>query len=229
MTVEEISDIIDTRLGTFDIGISVDEYEKSLYLTRAQNSIYDSLIKMFEINGDLSKDLEPFIAESIITIPLVRTPSIIANSIFFPLPATSRKVVAETAVLSHPTDLLLDGKLVKVIHVKLAEVSRKINSPFRIPNYEEIWRIVTSEETISTVVTPIAELVPPSGAGISSYTIKYIAKVTPIVLEDLPTGLDIEGVSLETNSKFNTEILNKIIDLAIGLILQDKSVTKSEV
>lgn len=218
MSLEEISDIIDTNLSSYEMGIKLDEYEKSLYLTRAQNMIYNELLQLFEKDGLISKDLEPFIQESVITTPLARTGSI-ANSIFFQLPTDLRKIVYEAATLSS-SDPLLSNRVVKSIKTKLAEVSRKMNSPFRESNYEEILRVVTEDESSVSV----AELIPPTGCTFTNYRIKYIQKVTPIVLEDLPDGLEIESVSSATNSKFNTEKLTQIIDLCIQLILKDKSI-----
>ena len=223
MELLEISDIIDTKLSSLDIGISLDEYEKSLYLTSAQTKVYDELIRRFEMDGDLSKSLEPFITEVSLSTPLVRT-GVIANSVFFQMPDTLKKVVYESATLSS-SDPLLNGEIVKVIVTKLDEVRRKLKSPFREPNYEEILRVVTSLESTDSV----AELIQPTNATVATYKIKYIKKVTPIVLENLPTGLEIEGVSLATNSIFNTEELDKVIDFAIALIVKDKSVVKSEV
>jgi len=223
MVLTEISDLLDTKLNTFDKGISVDEYEKSLYLTSAQTKVFDEYLKIFEVNGDISKDLEPFIKESTITSTVVRT-SIIANSIFFAMPTDLRKAVYEVAILNS-SDVLLNGKEVKVIKTKLAEVNRKLTNPFRIPNYEEVLRVLTYDESSDSV----AELVPPSGATISSYKIKYIKNLLPIVLEDLPDNLEIEGVSTATNSEFHTETLDKIIDLAVTIILNDKRIAKSEV
>jgi hypothetical protein len=223
MTLAEISDLLDTRLNTFDKGVSVDEYEKSLYLTYAQNRVYEELLNVFEANGDVSKDLEPFIKEQIITSTVART-GVIANSIFFNMPSDLRKTVYETVLLSS-ADAILDGKEIKVIKTKLAEVVHKIGNPFRDPNYEETMRVVTTDEAANSV----AEIIQPEGATIVNYKIKYLEEITPIVLEDLSSlGLEIEGVSAATNSKFYTEKLNIIIDLAIGLILQDKVVPKSE-
>jgi hypothetical protein len=223
MTLAEISDLLDTRLNTFDKGVSVDEYEKSLYLTYAQNRVYEELINVFEANGDVSKDLEPFIKEQIITSTVART-GVIANSIFFNMPSDLRKTVYETVLLSS-ADAILDGKEIKVIKTKLAEVVHKIGNPFREPNYEETMRVVTTDE----IANSVAEIIQPEGATIVNYKIKYLEEITPIVLEDLSSlGLEIEGVSAATNSKFHTEKLNIIIDLAIGLILQDKVVPKSE-
>jgi hypothetical protein len=362
MELLEISDIIDTKLGTFDKGISLDEYEKSLYLTSAQTKVYDELIHAFEMNGDLSKDLEPFIEDvslpvvaltdvgpelslalytpnytlgagwtfgiepyrieklivgtgtvaSVGVTPLITTmyqviinvksisgdtaswtfggtsggtisipgtyskyitttstagfvltptgtnlmmvisslsikrvvtrTSIIANSILFELPSNLRKPVYEAAVLSStvvPPNPLLDGKEVKVIYTKAAELQRKLKNPFREPNYEEVMRVISSDAVPTydnsvipqpaPVINSIAELVVPANTTVTAYKVRYISKCTPIVLETLPDDLEIEGVNTATKSKFNTEKLDKIIDIAISLILRDRQIVKSEV
>jgi hypothetical protein len=204
---------------SYEMGIVLDEYEKSLYLTDAQTKIYDELIGLFEVNGDISKDLEPFITEANITIPLART-SLFDNGVFFNMPSDVHKVVLEEAVLSAPTVPLLNGRRVKVIKTKLAEVSRKLQNPFREPNGDEVLRILTYDE----VANSAAELIVPDNTTISSYRIKYISDITPIILENLPDGLEIMGLSVATNTKFDDIILDKIIDLSIQLILKDKSI-----
>jgi len=224
MELPTISDKIDYKLKAFSGGIEIDEYNKSLYLSAAQTKVFDEMIKLFEINGDLSKDLEPFIQEYITSSPIART-GVIANSTFFPMPSDLRKPVYEVAVLSSASPIL-DGKEVKIKYTKLAELPYKAVNPFRESNHEELLRVISFDEVTSSV----AELVPPIGATISSYKLKYIEELLPIVLEDLPTGLVIEGVTSATNSKFHEEVLDKIIDLSVNMILKDGSIfNKSEV
>lgn len=224
MDLQTISDRIDYKLSAFELGLEIDEYNKSLYLTSAQTKLYDDLVSKFEQDGDLSKDLEPFIKEYNTSSPLART-GVIANSVFFSLPTDLRKPVYEAAILTS-TDSILNGKEVKIKYTKLAEVSNKIKNPFREPNYEEILRVITYNETSNSV----AELIPPTNADISIFKLKYLEELLPIILEDLPSGLEINGVTSATNSKFHEEMLDKIIDLSVDLILKDKSVfSKSKV
>ena len=223
MELTAISDIFDTRLSTFDTGISVDEYEKSLYLTSAQKKFFIGMYEQFEKDGFLAKALDPFIKETTISSALSRT-GVIANSFFFQLPSDVQSIIYEGAVLAS-SDVLLDGVETKVISTKLAEVKRKLSNPFRIPNRDEVLRVLTYNESTDSV----AELIAPTNATISSYKLKYIEYVQPIILETLPDGLSIEGLSAATNSKLHEEQLDKVIDLAVVLVLQDKSIVKSEV
>ena len=52
------------------------------------------------------------------------------------------------------------------------------------------------------------------------YKIRYVQRPTPIVLEDLPDGLSIDGVSSETECSLNPvlhqDILNKAVELALA-------------
>ena len=67
MDLNEISDQLDTRLKSFEGGISADEYEKSLYLSRVQKDIYYELLKAFEQNGIIANALKPFVVNLEIT------------------------------------------------------------------------------------------------------------------------------------------------------------------
>ena len=53
-----------------------------------------------------------------------------------------------------------------------------------------------------------------------TYKIRYVRRPSPIVLEDLPDGLTVDGVSTmsecELNPILHVDILNKAIELAIS-------------
>ena len=91
-------------------------------------------------------------------------------------------------------------------------------NPFREPNREEILRLLTQKE----VDDAIAELLIPEGATVASYRIKYIEELSPIILENLPDGLNINNVTVATNTKFDNDTLDNIIDLCTVQILNDK-------
>jgi len=211
MELFEISDRIDTRLKTFDTGISVDEYEKSLYLTKAQKEIYYELLQNFEQTQIITHDLEPFVVEYSETTSTPGT--IIQNSYIFQLPDDIAKLIYESAILSDANPVL-DGRVTKVKPIRISETDYKLDSPFRKPDRDNTLRIISGEDKAELLaVTTIGE-----------YRVKYLKEVEPIILEDLPDGLTIDEVSVATNTEFNDEILNKVIDLALRYILVDAGI-----
>lgn len=215
MELTTISNIIDTRLNSFDGGMSVDEYEKSLYLTKAQRIFYKELLKTFEENGIITNLLKPFVKDIIITTTGTYTGAI-TGAQFFELPLTVEKIIYETATITGPY-------VTNVIPIKAAEFRYKNDNPFRTPNNEETFRIIVEETDTKNLVELHAN------ATVTSYNIKYFKTIIPIVLETLPTGLVIEGVSAATPTEFNEEVLDKIVDTAVLLILQDKTVQKQSI
>jgi len=222
MELTEISDRIDTELNSFDGGISVDEYEKSLYLTKVQKKMYYDLLKAFEMNGIITHLLKPFLKDAVITTLAVPTPIAIPGAQYFELPVDIEKIVYETATLNIPADESLHGKVTDVRATKIAEMSYKMDNPFSEPDATETIRVISEKST-----SDLAEL--HAAAPISAYNIKYLKKILPIVLEALPDGLTIDGVGIATNTVFNDEMLDTIIDGVVKSILKDKLLQKQNV
>lgn len=215
MELETISDIIDTRLNGFDGGISVDEYEKSIYLTKVQKDFYYGVLKTFEENGIITNILKPFVKDAIVVAAPAGTPvTAVTGSQFFVLPSDVEKIIYETATLT------LDSVETRVKHVRAGDMVYTKDNPFRNPDQTETLRVIAEKTSTENLV----EL--HSISVLTNYKIKYFKTIIPIVLETLPTGLSIEGVSAATNTEFNKEVLNKIIDTVVLLILQDKTVQK---
>lgn len=220
MELTEISDRIDIKINTFEIPIEVDEYEKSLYLTRAQKLVYSQMCDEFELTGILSNFVQPFIKEFFTEYPVVTIPkqTLIHNSINIVVPDDYYKIVLEKAYLKS-TDSKYNNREVKVIKTRVANVMYVQDNPFRMPNNKEIIRIVAANE----YTNDLFELVLPENTELLQYSCKYLKQIKPIILEALPDSLTIEDEAGPMNTEFIDEIMEKIIDLAVMSILQDKT------
>ena len=220
MELTEISDRIDIRINTFEVPIEVDEYEKSLYLTRAQKSIYSSMCDEFELTGILSNFVQPFIKDFVTAYPIVTSvkQSLISNTTSIVVPSDYYKVIFESAYLKS-TLPKYSNKEVKVIKTRIAEVPYKIDNPFRKPNDKEILRVVATNEDTNDLF----EFILPESTELLMYSCKYLKQIKPIILEALPDGLTIENEVGPLNTVFIDEVTEKIIDLAVMSILQDKT------
>jgi hypothetical protein len=220
MELSQISDILDIRLNSFEVPISVDEYEKSLYLTRAQKQIYKEMCDAFEVEEVIATWLHPFIVEWVTAPSVVKVikETMLTNTTNIVVPDDIYRVVWENAVLDS-TDEKYKFKRVKVLKTRIAEIPYKQDNPFRQPNDKEILRIVTG----NTDTTNIFELMLPENTTLAQYSCKYLKDIKPIILEALPDGLTIEGEIGPLNTEYSDEILEKIIDLAVVSILQDKT------
>ena len=92
------------------------------------------------------------------------------------------------------------------------EYSRIKDNPFRGPTKYKVLRLDSGES--------IVELI--SKYNIGEYFIKYLATPEPIILEDLPSNLSIEGVSEKTECKLNPMLHRLIIELAVQKAIQAK-------
>lgn len=225
MELTEISDRIDIMLNAFEVPIEVDEYEKSIYLTKAQTVVHKQLCDAFEIDGGISSWLQPYVKEFATGFPVqtVTRNSQILNSTFILVPEDIYKVIQETAYLGS-TITKFNNRKVNVLKSRVEDILYKLESPFRKPNEKEIVRIVTNDTNSDTVF----ELVLPDNTNLLKYQCKYIQIPQPIILEPLPDGLTIFGESGPLNTLFDDDIMERIIEIAVMTIKQDKTVMNQQ-
>jgi len=87
-----------------------------------------------------------------------------------------------------------------------------MRNPFRGPSRYRVLRMDTGDS--------IVELI--SKFNIGEYLIKYIERPTPIVLVNLPEGLEINGVAEETSCQLNEILHYTILKRAVQLALISK-------
>lgn len=155
-----------------NIAPPINEYEKSIFLTRAQEEIVAELIKQFEQSEQAREYLKPLIVTTKLTTPVVNTNKISETSITYELPLDIQHITLEKVKLTNVTSLVN----VKVVsHDMYDHIS---DNPFKGPNNTRVLRIDGYENT------PIAELIT-NGKIITYYFLKYIKNPYPIILEDL--------------------------------------------
>jgi hypothetical protein len=225
MELQEISDRIDIKLNSFEVRLSVDEYEKSIYLTRAQKAIYKEMVNIFERTEIIDTYLYPFLKEFITNVDVrkILKPKMVNNSVNIVVPSDIYMIVWEKAILISD-DPKYNLREVKVLKTRIAELPYKVDNPFRTPNNKEVLRVITGNVTDLDVW----ELVLPENTELKQYSCKYLKDIKPIILENLPDGLSIEGESNALNTEFIDEVLENIIDLAVLSIIKDKTVVQQQ-
>jgi len=219
MELTEISDRIDAKLNTYEIPIEVDEYEKSIYMTMAQKLFYKNICDHFEEDGTIAVYLQPFVNEFITTLPIntVTKPKMVNDSINIVVPNDIYRVIWEKAILKSVLPKY-NLKEVKVLKTNIDTIPYKLDNPFRQPNNKEIYRIITGNVPTAEVF----ELILPKDTELLQYTCKYLRDIEPIILEQLPIDLTIEGIRGPSNTDFIHEIVDQIIDMAVEMIRKDK-------
>lgn len=234
MNNNQFSDMFDTivasykRFKSFDDkeildSIEFDEYEKSLYLTQAQEEIVINLYSgrnsyenSFENTEELRRYLDSLIKTRTYEVAdaIGVVDAISENSLFFKLPEDLSFITYEQVIFNDASLGCYNGQVADVYPVTQDEYNRIIKNPFRGPTKRRVLRIDTGDNSVELV----------SKYNIDKYLIKYLAKPSPIILVDLPNALEINGVSMETPCKLNEALHNTILKKAVQLALTSKSI-----
>lgn len=231
MTTEEFSNSFDTLLNSYALTsnfgeetskqtITLDEYEKSVFLTKAQEEIVLSLYNgknpygdAFEGTEELRRYLSNLITEKYLK-PITNTSGtplgLESKSKFFTLPEDLWFITLESVVIDNGK--CNDDIIIKVYPVKQDEYQVIRDNPFRGANDRRALRLDLSEGNVEIICKYL----------VSVYYIRYIKKVPPIILEDLPNDLTIEGKSEASNCILHEALHQKILDKAVQLALQSR-------
>lgn len=106
-----------------------------------------------------------------------------------------------------------------IVPINYKEYDREMSKPYAQPLKKQAWRLFqnnTQGFDIKTELVPKWNLV--ANETIQYYKIRYIRRPCPIVLEDMPDGLSIDGYSkkqeCELNPILHPEILQKAVEIA---------------
>lgn len=266
MTIQEFSNTFDTLLNSYNTQsqfgeqaskreIVLDEYEKSVLLTQAQDivvkSYFDGTLNQqgqgFDDSNRRQMDFSSLIKVAELD-PLISSKTEIQTfddrGIVYQLP---RKVVDGEEVPG-TTDVLfiLNEKLIQVctkgseeveqwrkdfviVPISYKEYDREMSKPYAQPLKKQAWRLFQNQATgfdINSELIPRFNVKEETSSGEEPthksfvYKIRYVKRPQPIVLEDLPNNLEIDGVTTESECELNPiihmDILNKAVELAIA-------------
>ena len=231
MTTEEMSNQFDTLINVYSQNymfgtqdpLVFDEYEKSVFLTEAQEqlviSLYDGkndLGNVFELTEEDRRYLSDLVKTATIE-PNTNTSNIhiIKNSKFFQLPNDLMFITYESVKLESKDDSCINNKVIKVQPVTQDEFHKIKENPFRGANDNRALRLDIEGNVVEIV----------SNQNIKEYLVRYVKRPSPIVLVDLQqSSLSIEGEKNITGSEVNPILHSKIVNYAVRLALQSKSI-----
>lgn len=204
----------------------LDLYEISVYLTKAQLEIvkeYNGIMNKYQTGFDGSDkrrvDLKDLIVDYKSNTSLVTSDRITSqyNSSFFKIPKDVFLTKYEKANYSKG-DCVNE---IDVIPITLDEFNKSKSNPFRRPDKDIAWRLDYNSNISDTVEIVSSEL-------ITTYHLRYLKYPDPIVLTDLNTNAEFEGMNLsidgktsEQTCKLNQELHNEILDRAVELATRD--------
>ena len=233
MTTEEFSNEFDTlvssyrRFKDFDNkeildSIEFDEYEKSVFLTKAQEELITSYysgrnsnLYSFENTEEIRRYLSSLVRTAEIE-PIEDTSNYVkidSKAQIFPLPSDVWFITYESATLGSNEDSCLSGKTIDVVPVMQDYFHRIKRNPFRGPSKRRALRLDVESKEVELV----------SNYPISKYLVRYIVKPAPIVLAKL-NGISIDGISSAQTCELEESLHRPILDLAVRLALQSKGI-----
>ncbi|MFA5720279.1 MAG: hypothetical protein WC939_04395 [Acholeplasmataceae bacterium] len=187
---------------------SINMIEKSMFLTEAAEDIVKAAYDQTEKNEKAREILRNLTVSSKITYKADLNASLAGirfnlKSKFFELPSEAWFVLSEYI-----------NDEIPVIPTPIDEYNRNNKNPFKKPNVNKAWRLDVADTATNKNVREIIY-----DGDISTYTVRYIKKPLPIILEDLPEisgeQLTINGLSVQTSTNLSSLVHNDIVELAV--------------
>lgn len=237
MTTQEISVQFDVLYDNISSGQApgLTEYEKSVFLTKAQNEIVKNYFNpkgnKYQEGFDGSPKRQIDFSRLLKTVNC-NSLNIESDSLELYLhSASNSKLYALPddifVYINEFLDVVRDSNSIRLVVTPITfdVFNRLMLKPFKRPLKNQAWRLICN----SNASTPIAQLIPSSGDEIAKYIIRYIKKPTPIILEDLEEGLSIDGKSeiteCELDPILHEEILQRAVELAKATYIGDVTST----
>lgn len=199
---------------------SVNLYDKSWYLTRAQEEIVlgyykGTLNAGFEVTEEMRRSLSSLVRTAICQKDSGQNVNLTSKSSVYILPENLWFITYEGAKIT--TSSTCSSKEVPVTPMTQDELWRVINNPFRGPTARRVIRqdIAPNAEGKGRV-----ELI--SSYPITEYKVRYLEKLSPIILTDLSEyneNLYIDEKQEETICKLDNTLHSKIIEAAAKMAL----------
>lgn len=207
MTLEELSNEFDVIVNSYDNSQSLvfNEYEKSIYLTKAQEYIIKDLYRNYEGTEELNSYLKTLIKDKTYTIED-------STNIELDYPDNFLYILKEYANINTTCK---SNNRVDVLPITQDEYNEVVENPFR-GSKSKVLRL---EENKIKLITDLP---------IISYTMTYLSNPSPIILIDLPNGLTINNESMKSTTIETSESIHReILDKAVQLAIQSKTLLKS--
>ena len=188
-------------------------YEKSLFLTQAQESIVLDIYSgkygdSFERTEETTSYLNQLLKQRTYNNgEFTEGNKLDTRSIFVTLPEDIWFKTGETAtIMDDSYKCQVDGlREVMVFPVTQDTLVRTKRSPFRGPNERRILRLDSGKNQVELI----------SNYEIFTYTVRYLSRPEPIILKELPQGLTIGGKSSPQTCLLNTAIHKAILSKAV--------------
>ena len=224
MTTQEFSNEFDVLYNNImsNQAPGLDEYEKSVFLTKAQSEVLKNYFNTkgnkyqegFDESEKRQIDFSIFIFFVISTTydgsSYVKFDN---RSQLFQMPNDILFVLNETALNT------VDGvnRLINIVPINFDEYSRIMSKPYKQPLKNQGWRLFQSTGGVDF----ISEVIVKTGSTLTDYKVRYVRRPKPIILTNLTdtySNVSIEGLTSITECELDPilhpEVLQRAVELA---------------
>lgn len=223
MTNQEFSNEFDVLYNNImsNQAPGLDEYEKSVFLTKAQDEIVKNYFNPkgnkyqegFDGNEKRQIDFSMIMRSSEVS-------SGFADGVFdsrgkvVTIDSNIMMILNEYATVTRANDAKSIPETVRltIVPINYTEYSRLMSKPFKRPLKWQAWRLLTNDDT-----TKKAEIIAGPNDTLTAYHIRYIKRPQAIILSDLE-GVTLDGKTTaqecELDPILHQEILQRAVELA---------------
>ena len=225
MTTQEFSNEFDVLYNNImsNQAPGLDEYEKSVFLTKAQLEILKNYFNPkgnkygqgFDENAKRQIDFSTLIT---VAKPSQYTPT--GNYVKFDDRSQLYKMPQDILLMLNETGInTVDGvkRLISIIPMNYEEYARLMSKPWKQPLKNQGWRLFQSTGGVDF----ISEIVIKYNSSLADYKIRYVKRPKPIILANLVdeySNVSIEGIDTITECELDPilhpEILQRAVELA---------------
>lgn len=227
MTTQEFSDQFDVLYNNImsNQAPGLDEYEKSVFLTKAQYEIIKNYFNPksnknqegFDDSPKRQIDFSNLMAAKKQTTAVTTPTTYVkfdSRSVLYEMPSDILFALNETAIVTEN----LKTRLITIVPISFEEYARILSKPYKQPLKNQGWRLLNTGMN-GTTQARISEIVVKAGATVSDYIIRYVRRPKPIILTTLTeTNVSLDGLTAITECELDPilhpEILQRAVELA---------------
>lgn len=237
MTNQEFSNEFDVLYNSIasNQAPGLDEYEKSVFLTKAQSEIlreyFNSRVDGTNGGFDGSQKRQYDFSQ------LIKTVTLSEATVTTKLDKRSKCFLFPKDYFLSVNEIISDSnRQYSVVSISYSDYQRLMMKPYAYPPKKTVWRLFTSTSTITEVdstpsepnvgtqsddnksyTTPVAEIIGKTGDSIT-YSLRYVKKPNPIILLGLNgDDVSIEGKQEESSCELPTQLHQEILERAVTL------------
>ena len=223
MTTSEFSQAFDTLISAYNdttLGdkLSFNEYEKSVFLTKAQDELIvsfysgkNSYNEGFENTEEIRRYLSSLIETKELDEDKISTLAKLTDQSHIYQLEDNTWFITYEAIKITSEDPCLNGKSIEVVPITQDDLHKLLKNPFKGPNNRRALRLDLANNSVE-IIYPLE----------GKYLVRYLKQTSPIIVDTLDESLDIKGKHEVTECKLHEALHRTILDRAVQLAVTSK-------